>query len=228
MEDQEQLLKQLEADVLSCEAEAAVKTAQAIVDAGVDLTRAIDVATAAINQIGDRFQNGEVYLPELMLAGETMKACMGVFAANMAVGSSARRRGKVVIGAVAGDIHDIGKNLVATQLSLKGFDVVDLGVNAAPMEIVDRAEHEKAQIIALSALMTTSMPYQGDVIKVLNEMGLRQKYFVVIGGGPVTPEYAAAAGADGWAANAVLAARLCESLAEGSQRPPLATPLTLG
>ena len=103
--------------------------------------------------------------------------------------------GKVVIGAVAGDIHDIGKNLVATQLSLKGFEVVDVGVNVAPMEIVDRAEHEKAQIIALSALMTTSMPYQRDVIKVLNEMGLRQKYFVVVGGGPVTPEYAVVAGA---------------------------------
>ncbi len=228
MDDQEHLLQQLEAEVLNSDAEAAAGTAQAIVDAGLDVMRAIDVATAAINLIGDRFQNGEVYLPELMLAGETMKQCMAVFAAHMAMGTASRKRGKVLIGAVAGDIHDIGKNLVATQLSLKGFEVVDLGVNVAPMEIVNRAEHEKAQIIALSALMTTSMPYQRDVIKVLNEMGLRQKYFVVIGGGPVTPEYAAAAGADGWAANAVLAARLCESLAEGGQRPPLATTLTLG
>ena len=227
MEDREHLLEQLEAEVLSCDAEAAAKTAQAIVDAGLDVMRAIDVATAAINLIGDRFQNGEVYLPELMLAGETMKQCMAVFAAHMAVGANTSRRGKVVIGAVAGDIHDIGKNLVATQLSIKGFEVVDVGVNVAPMEIVERAEHEKAQIIALSALMTTSMPYQKDVIKVLNEMGLRQKYFVVIGGGPVTPEYAVAAGADGWAANAVLAGRLCEGLMEGDQRPPLAVPTTL-
>ena len=88
MEDQEHLLEQLEAEVLSCDAEAAATTAQAIVDAGLDVMRAIDVATAAINLIGDRFQNGEVYLPELMLAGETMKQCMAVFASHMAVGAS--------------------------------------------------------------------------------------------------------------------------------------------
>jgi methylmalonyl-CoA mutase cobalamin-binding domain/chain len=150
---------------------------------------------------------------------------MSVLSAAMVASGGLNKRGKVVIGAVAGDIHDIGKNLVATQLSVKGFDVIDLGVNVPPMEIVDRAEREHANIIALSALMTTSMPYQKDVIDVLREMGLRDRYFVVIGGGPVTPEYARQAGADGWASNAVTAARVCEKLLEGGQRPPLAETL---
>ena len=222
MDPSQDLFQQLENDILSYDTEAAVKTAQAIVGGGLDIMRAVSVATAAVNRIGDQFQAGEVYLPELMLAGDTMKQCMNVLSAAMVGSAGMKKRGKVVIGAVSGDIHDIGKNLVSTQLSVKGFDVVDLGVNVPPMEIVERAEREKANIIALSALMTTSMPYQKDVINVLNEMGLRNKYFVIVGGGPVTPEFAIAAGADGWASNAVLAARLCEHLMEGDQRPPLA------
>ncbi len=227
MHDKPPLFQQLEDDILGYDAAAVAGTAQAIVDAGLDVEQAIGVATAAINRIGDQFQNGDVFLPELMLAGESMRQCMSVFSAHLTASGTVKKRGRVVIGAVAGDIHDIGKNLVATQLSVAGFDVVDLGVNVPPMEIVEKAERERATIIALSALMTTSMPYQRDVIRVLNEMGLRSKYFVVIGGGPVTPEYAAMAGADGWASDAVLAARLCSALLAGSQRPPLPAPMLI-
>jgi len=156
-----------------------------------------------------------------MLAGETMKQCMAILAKGLGAQGGLHRLGKVVIGAVQGDIHDIGKNLVATQLGIKGFEVVDLGVNVPPMEIVERAEREKADVIALSALMTTSMPYQRDVINVLTEMGLRDKFFVIIGGGPVTVEFARMAGADGWAPNAPMAARLCERLVSNANRPPL-------
>jgi methylmalonyl-CoA mutase cobalamin-binding domain/chain len=219
------LFQQLENDISNYDAESAVATARAIVDGGLDVTHAIDVATAAVNLIGDQFQAGDIYLPELMLAGDTMKQCMKVLSAAMVASGGLNKRGKVVIGAVSGDIHDIGKNLVATQLSVKGFDVVDLGVNVPPMEIVERAERERADIIALSALMTTSIPYQRDVINVLCEMRLRDRFFVVIGGGPVTPEFARKAGADGWASNAVTAARVCEQLLEGGQRPPLAATL---
>lgn len=219
------LFQQLEDDILNYDAEAAVKTAQAIVDGNLDVMHAIDVATAAVNRIGDQFQAGDIFLPELMLAGDTMKQCMNVLSAAMVALGGLNRRGKVVIGAALGDIHDIGKNLVATQLSVSGFDVVDLGVNVPPMEIVERAEREHANIIALSALMTTSIPYQKDVIDVLREMGQRNKFFVVIGGGPVTPEFARNAGADGWASNAVMAARVCEQLLDGGHLPPLAETL---
>ncbi len=221
------LLQQLENDILNYDSESAVQTAHAIVESGLDIQQAIDVATAAVSQIGEQFQAGDIYLPELMLAGECMRQSMQVLSAALATSADARKRGKVVIGAVLGDIHDIGKNLVATQLQVKGFDVVDLGVNVSPMDIVDRAARDKANIIALSALMTTSMPYQRDVINVLCETGLREKFYVVIGGGPVTAEFARMAGADGWASNAVTAARLCEKLLEAGQRPPVAEILVL-
>jgi len=225
MDSRAELFKQFEDSLLSYDAEAAVQAARAIVAAGLDIKEAIDVATGAINRIGDQFQAGDIYLPELMLAGEAMKQCMEILSGALGSAGSGRRSGKAVIGAVSGDIHDIGKNLVATYLSLKGLEVIDLGVNVPPMEFVDKAEREKANIIALSALMTTSMPYQKDVINILSEMGLRHKYFVIVGGGPVTAEFAVQAGADGWASNAVAAAKLCGQLLEGGAHPPLGTTL---
>jgi len=221
MDPKAPLFHDLEQALLEYDNDAAVKAAQAIVDGGLDVMAAVDVASAAINMVGDQFQRGDVFLPELMLAGETMKQCMAILAKGLGAQGGLHRLGKVVIGAVQGDIHDIGKNLVATQLGIKGFEVVDLGVNVPPMEIVERAEREKADVIALSALMTTSMPYQRDVINVLTEMGLRDKFFVIIGGGPVTVEFARMAGADGWAPNAPMAARLCERLVSNANRPPL-------
>jgi methylmalonyl-CoA mutase cobalamin-binding domain/chain len=221
MDNRAELYKQLEDSLLAYDADSAVKVAQAIVDAGLDVMGAIDVATAVISRIGDQFQSGDIFLPELMLAGEAMKQCMNVLSRPLAATGGGKKRGKAVIGAVSGDIHDIGKNLVATYLALKGFDVIDLGVNVPPMEFVEKAEKEKANVIALSALMTTSMPYQKDVINVLGEMGLRDKYFVVVGGGPVTADFAVQAGADGWASNAVTGAIVCERLIESGLRPPV-------
>ncbi len=221
MDNKAELYQQFEDSILSYDVQAAVKMAQAIVDADLDIMAAIDVATAAINRIGDQFQKGDIFLPELMLAGEAMKQCMGVLSGPLGISGGSRKRGKIVIGAVSGDIHDIGKNLVATYLSLKGFDVIDLGVNVPPMDFVEQAEREKANIIALSALMTTSMPYQKDVISVLSEMGLRDKYYVIVGGGPVSSEFAVHAGADGWAPNAVAAATLCGRLMDSGSRAPL-------
>ncbi|MBI4790744.1 MAG: cobalamin B12-binding domain-containing protein [Chloroflexi bacterium] len=220
MSDDQVLLGQLETDILNYDAAAAVKTAQAIVASGMDIPSAIDCASAAIQQIGQRFQVGDIFLPELMLAGETMKQCMNTFTPHLSAKGSIKRKGKVVIGAVAGDIHDIGKNLVATMLSVNGFEVVDLGVGVQPLKLVDTALNENAQIIALSALMTTSMPYQRDTVALLEEMGLRDKFFVVVGGGPVTGEFAREIHADGWGTTAVSAVRVCERLLESAQRPP--------
>jgi len=221
MDNKAELFQKLEESLLIYDAEAAVKVAQAIVDAGLDIQGAINVATAVINRIGEQFQSGDIYLPELMLAGEAMKQCMRVLSLPLAAAGGGKKRGKAVICAVSGDIHDIGKNLVSTYLALRGFEVIDLGVNVAPMDIVEKAEQEKANLIALSALMTTSMPYQRDVINVLQEMGLRAKYYVVVGGGPVTSDFAVQAGADGWASNAIAAAIVCERLIDSGLRPPV-------
>jgi trimethylamine corrinoid protein len=214
-------MKQLEASIVDCDAEAAVKAAEAIVEGGGNVMEAIDGAAAAIRRVGDSFQCGDIYLPELMRAGEAMKQCMGVLAPRVRAQGGVKLKGKVIVGAVSGDIHDIGKNLVATMLSVNGFDVVDLGVDVQPMKFVDTALQEKAQFIALSALMTTSMPYQKDVLNCLREMGLRDKFYVVVGGGPVTLDYARGMGADGWGMTAIAAVRVCERLAEGSQPAPV-------
>lgn len=225
--DEQQLLQQLEANIMNYDAKSVSETAQAIVDSGINVLEAIKVATDAVTRIGDQFECGEIFLPQLMLAGEAMKQCMSILSRHIGAESEVRRKGKVVIGAVSGDIHDIGKNLVATMLSVHGFDVVDLGVGVPPMEFADKAGSENAQFIALSSLMTTSMPYQRDVVELLQEMGVRDKYYVIIGGGPVTADFAQQIGADGWGLNAVSAVRVCDRLLESGQRPPLAMTLTV-
>lgn len=226
MSDRKELLKQLETAVMNYDAAGAVKAVEVIIASGMDIMQAIDCASAAIQRIGEQFQVGEIFLPELMLAGETMKQCMNTFASHLSAGGNLKRKGKVVIGAVAGDIHDIGKNLVATMLSVNGFEVADLGVNVQPFKLVDTAMNEHAQIIALSALMTTSMPYQRDTVALLEEMGLRDQFYVIVGGGPVTEEFAREIRADGWGSTAVSAVRVCERLLESHQRPPVSQVVT--
>jgi trimethylamine corrinoid protein len=220
--EKEQLHEQLYQSILEYDGPAAAQAAQAIIDNGFDVMEAIEVATRAVNEIGDKFECGELFLPHLMRAGEAMKQCMKVLSARLEAEGTAKKKGKVVIAAVAGDIHDIGKNLVATMLSVHGYDVIDLGVNVTPLHIVDAAERDQATFIALSSLMTTSMPYQRDVLEVLNEMGLRNKFYVVVGGGPVTPEFARDIGADGWGLSAVSAVRVCDQLLQAGQTPPVA------
>ncbi len=217
--DKQAILAQLEADILSYDQAAVVQTAQQVVDHGIDVMEAIQVASAAVEKIGQQFEQGEVFLPQLMLAGATMKACMGVLTRHLSRAEAAEKKGKAVIGAAFGDIHDIGKNLVATMLAVHGYEVVDLGVNVPAMNFVDAAERENARLIAVSALMTTSMPYQRDVVNLLKEMNVRQKYYVVIGGGPVTPNYARDIGADGWGKDAVAAVRVCDQLIAAGVTP---------
>jgi trimethylamine corrinoid protein len=219
--DKQQLHDQLYDNILEYDGPAAAETAQAIVDNGYDVMEAIQVATKAVTEIGDQFECGELFLPQLMRAGEAMKQCMKVLSAHLDAEGAAKKKGTVVIGAVSGDIHDIGKNLVATMLSVHGYDVVDLGVDVSPLEIAEAAERENARFVAMSSLMTTSMPYQRDVMEVLNEMGLRDRFYVVVGGGPVTPEYAQEIGADGWGLSAVSAVKVCDELLKAGQKPPV-------
>jgi methylmalonyl-CoA mutase cobalamin-binding domain/chain len=129
--------------------------------------------------------------------------------------------GNVVIGTVRGDIHDIGKNMVATMLTVSGFEVCDLGIDVPVKRFVEKAEEIKAKVIALSALLSQTAYYQHEVIKYLTDMGLREKYYVVVGGAPVSPEWATKIGADGYARTAIDAGQLLKRLLTEGVPPPL-------
>lgn len=149
--------------------------------------------------VGKKFHNFEIFLPEVILAADAMKAGLEVLRPKMSAESMVKAyRGKVVIGTVFGDIHDIGKNLVAVMLEAGGFEVHDLGTDCPSTKFVEKAKEVKADIIAMSSLMVTSMYYQKEVIDYLKDMGERDKYWIMVGGGPVTPEWTKEIGADGY------------------------------
>ncbi len=224
--NKQDILAKLEANILDYDQAAVVQTAQQVVDSGIDVMEAIQVASAAVDKIGQQFERGDLYLPQLMLAGAAMKACMGILSRHVGQVNAMEKKGKAVIGAACGDIHDIGKNLVATMLAVHGYEVIDLGVNVQPMNFVEAAERESARVIAISALMTTSMPYQRDVVNLLKEMEVREKHYVVIGGGPVTADYAREIGADGWGKDAVAAVQVCDRLIAAGVAPAAGALLT--
>jgi methylmalonyl-CoA mutase cobalamin-binding domain/chain len=167
------------------------------------------------DEVGKRFESGEFFLPELMLAGRALKASMEILKPHLAektLTTGEKARGKIVIATVQTDIHDIGKNIVASMLTAAGYDVTDLGVDVPLKSIVDKAEEVGAQVIAISALLTTSMPYMKDLIGLLKGRGLREKYLVLVGGASVTEPWARDIGADGTARNAAQAVTLVRSL----------------
>ncbi|MCX5839627.1 MAG: corrinoid protein [Deltaproteobacteria bacterium] len=229
MSNQALLLKLTEAVVEGSEekAKAAVDSA---LNAGVDPLEIMQIGVAGgMERIGKMFQDFEVYLPELMLAADIGKACLEQLAPHMTSKQSAKASlGKIILGTVTGDVHDIGKNLVGAVLAASGFEVYDLGVDVPPLNFVKKAEEVKATIIGLSSLLTTSLPYQKDLVNYLNDMGLRQKYYVVVGGGPVTPEWAGKIKTDGYARLATEAVDLCRQLVACGKKPPLDSPIIIG
>jgi corrinoid protein of di/trimethylamine methyltransferase len=183
-------------------------------------------ARRGLEVIGERFAKYEVFLPELMLAGNAMSVVVSVLLDSLPADEmEARRPGRIVIGTVTGDIHDIGKNIVSAMLKGSGFEVVDLGVDVAAKDFLRKAREVEADIIALSALLTTSMPYQEEVVRYLEDSGTRDRHFIVVGGGPVTPEWAKELRADGYGRTAADAVSLCRQLV--TLAPPLSKPLIL-
>lgn len=205
--------------------EEVVAAAKAVVEAGISAKKAIDAATQAIRVVGEQYECGDKYLPELMIAANKMEACLNELKPHLTVEEAGEERGRVVIGTVSGDIHDLGKNLVATMLSMGGYDITDVGINVAPFDFITSAKDKRANIIALSSLMTTSLPYQTEVLDLLRDMDERNKFFVVVGGGPVTPEFAEQVGADGYAEKAGGAIKLCDTLMSSDKAAPLEKPV---
>ena len=166
-----------------------------------------------LKHIGDLFGKGEIFLPEMLMAAEAFQDGMKLVEPKLTeAGQKVEKSGTVVFGTVMTDIHEIGKNIVITLMRTHGFEVYDLGANVSPTAFVERAEAAGADIIALSALMTTTMTYQKDVIDYLKEKGLRDKYIVLVGGGPVNAEWAEQIGADGTSDSAVGAVNIAERL----------------
>jgi corrinoid protein of di/trimethylamine methyltransferase len=166
-----------------------------------------------IAEMGERFGRGDAFLPDLVLAGGAMKAAMDVLEPELARHGAEREIiGVVVLATVQGDIHDIGKNIVGTMLSASGFETYDLGVDVSPLHIVEKVRETGADVVALSALLTTTMLRQKDVVEALEEAGLRDRVKVIVGGAPVTHTWAKEIGADGFGEDAVSAVKLAKKL----------------
>jgi 5-methyltetrahydrofolate--homocysteine methyltransferase len=166
---------------------------------------------AAMDEVGSRFEAGEFYVPEMLIAARAMQAGLNLLKPLLASQNSASA-GRVVIGTVKGDMHDIGKNLVAMMLEGAGFEIVDLGTDTAPEKFVQAVQAHAPQVIAMSALLTTTMPNMQVTIDALQAAGLRQHVKVIVGGAPVTEGFAKQIGADGYSADAGSAVRLTKSL----------------
>jgi len=196
-------LETLRAAILQYDVEAARSAAQAVVDRGIDPMLAIREAIAGSTDIlHRRFDSGECYLPHLVMAGDAMTAASQVLESAIPRESIPAKK-VVVIGTVEADLHSVGKNIVAMMLRSAGFEVHDLGVDVKSSAFVTRARETGADIIALSCLMTTTRPYQREVIEELEAAGLRDRFKVIVGGGPITREWASHIGADGYGADAM-------------------------
>ena len=165
---------------------------------------------AAMNEVGNLFEKGEFFVPEMLLAARAMKAGLEILR-PLLIDAGVEPAGKMILGTVKGDLHDIGKNLVAMMLEGAGFEIIDLGVDVAPEAFVD-ATREGASLIGMSALLTTTMNSMGVTIEALKAAGLRDKVKVLVGGAPVTQEYADLIGADAFARDASSAARIVRQL----------------
>jgi 5-methyltetrahydrofolate--homocysteine methyltransferase len=210
----ESIRERLSQALIDGEAEVAEAVVVEAIEAQVDPLEVIsEVMIPALTEVGRQFQCGSVFLPELMMAGEAADGCTRhLQLAIAAQGKVSEPLGVVVLGAVQGDIHDIGKNIVATLLRAHGFRVVDLGRNVAPSAFLDSARENRAEIVALSSLMTTTRPMAESTLHLFNEVGAKANHCVIVGGGCVTREWAEETGFDGYSEDAAGAVELCKML----------------
>ena len=198
--------------------QAVTKGVAAALEAGIDPATILDSAMmAAMTEVGRQFEEGEAFVPEMMIAAMAMKAGLAVLKPHLQPGSMTRS-GTVVIGTVKGDLHDIGKNLVAMMLEGAGFQVIDLGVDVKPEAFVKAVEEHKPDLVAMSALLTTTMAAMAVSIKALAAAGLRERVKVMIGGAAVSDLFATQIGADGYAPDAGKAVTLALALRAGQGR----------
>lgn len=205
-------LNAITAAIIEGETEDAVEATQSALSANIDPMEILNIGLMnGADEVGQRFERGEYFLPELMMTGRALKASMEVVKPALLEkysDSTDSVKGKVVAATVHTDIHDIGKNIVSSMLTASGFEVTDMGVDVPIKSIIDKAEEIEARIICLSALLTTSMPFMKDLIQLLVAREIRHKYIVLVGGASVTESWANHIGADGTARNAADAVKL--------------------
>ena len=200
--------------ILEGNIKSAEELAQKVVNEKMDVNEAIDAFSVAIREAGDLFEEGEFFLPELMRSAEAMKAAMTIIQPLLEEGKENRFLGRVVIGTIEGDIHDIGKTLVGSMMSAEGFEVHDLGADVPVETFIERALEIGADLICISALLTTTMTGQKRLIDELKERGIRDQFKVLIGGAPISKNWVEEIGADGSAENAVSAVKLAKKVLE--------------
>jgi len=188
--------------LLGFDAEATIMQVEEALKASLGPGEIIDILSEALRTIGDKFSRHEVFLPELIVAGDAMKAAMKILTPLMGKGETRAALGGVVSGTVQGDIHDIGKSIVGALLQASGFEVVDLGVDVPTELFVENVAELKPEIVGMSALLTTTMGEMRRVIGKLRETGLRDKVKIIVGGAPTSEKFAGEIGADAWGADA--------------------------
>jgi len=210
----EELFKAMAQSVIEGDADQAGELAHQALAQGIAPLDAINQGfVVGINEVGKQYGCGDMFLPDLVMAGEAMKAAVAVLEPEMQrTGAQRKMLGKVVLGTVKGDIHEIGKTLVGTMLTANGFQVFDLGTDVPTPKFVEKAREVSADIVGLSALLTTTMTAQRDVIEALDGAGLKSKVKVMVGGAPVTRSWAAEIGAEGYSEDAIGAVAVAKQL----------------
>lgn len=209
-----ELFQKMAQSIIDGDSDASTALARQAIQAGIDPLEAITQGfVVGVNTVGEAFSRGDAFLPELVMAGEAMKAAVATLEPEMQKrGTQRTMLGKVVLATVEGDIHEIGKSLVGTMLSASGFQVYDMGVDVPTARIIAKAKEVDADIVGLSALLTTTMVKQKEVIDELDKVGLRKKVKVMVGGAPVTRDWVQKIEADGYSEDAIGAVSVAKSL----------------
>jgi trimethylamine corrinoid protein len=214
MMSNEELFSEMENAIVQGDKDMAESLAKEAVEKQLDLNEVIEKGyVPGIQKVGELWEKGEYFLPELISSAECMKAAMRVLQPELEKAQiETRSLGKIIIGTVEGDIHDIGKNLVSSMLSANGFDVIDLGADVKLEKFIEKAEEENADFICLSALLTTTMVGQKRLVEMLKEKNLSDRFKVMVGGAPVNQKWADDIGADGYAENAMIAVHAVKNI----------------
>jgi len=216
---QQEILSGLERAVIVGEPEDAAELAKQALEQGLEPLLCIDKGlTPGITQVGELFASGEYYLPDLVIGAEAMKAALAILEPVLVQSAQQRQvLGRVVLGTVEGDLHEIGKTLVGTMLTANGFEVIDIGVDKAAADFIAAVQEHQATVVGASALLTTTMPQQQTIIAALEQAGLRGQVKVMVGGAPVTQTWADQISADGYAPDAIAAVSLAKKLVGASE-----------